>query len=319
MATFNTPEPISLSVELGAGDVRITAEDRRDTVVEVRPSDPSKRSDVSAAERTVVEYAEGALVIRAPRRWAYTVLGAGKESVDVEIAVPAGSRLTVEAPGGAPAIHATGRLGDCHVRTGAGPIRLGAAGSVQLRTGVGDVTLDRVAGLAEVSTGAGAVRIGTIEGAAQLRTGAGDVTVDRVAGRTEVSTGAGAVRIGAIEGSAAIKGSLDTWIGEISGDLEVRAAYGGISVDRAEQAVVAKTSHGDVRLGEVARGAIVAQTGLGKVDVGVRTGVAAWLDLQTGCGDVLNGLEAAGPPQPGEETVEVRARSSFGDITVRRS
>ena len=283
MATFNTPEPISLSVELGAGDVRITAEDRRDTVVEVRPSDPSKRSDVSAAERTVVEYAEGALVIRAPRRWAYTVLGAGKESVDVEIAVPAGSRLTVEAPGGAPAIHATGRLGDCHVRTGAGPIRLGAAGSVQLRTGVGDVTLDRVAGLAEVSTGAGAVRIG------------------------------------AIEGSAAIKGSLDTWIGEISGDLEVRAAYGGISVDRAEQAVVAKTSHGDVRLGEVARGAIVAQTGLGKVDVGVRTGVAAWLDLQTGCGDVLNGLEAAGPPQPGEETVEVRARSSFGDITVRRS
>ncbi|MGA8015195.1 MAG: hypothetical protein WCB85_04680, partial [Candidatus Dormiibacterota bacterium] len=96
MASFDTPEPISLSVELGAGNVRIAAADRRDTVVEVRPSDPSKRSDVSAAEDTLVEYAGGTLVVRAPRRWARSVLGAGSQSVDVEIAVPAGSRLTVE-------------------------------------------------------------------------------------------------------------------------------------------------------------------------------------------------------------------------------
>ena len=54
MASFDTPEPISLSVELGAGDVRIAAEDRRDTVVEVRPSDPFKKSDVTAAEQTQI-------------------------------------------------------------------------------------------------------------------------------------------------------------------------------------------------------------------------------------------------------------------------
>ncbi len=250
MASFDTPEPISLSVELGAGQIQIAAEDRVDTVVEVRPSDPSKRSDVSAAERTLVEYAEGTLVVRAPRRWAYTVLGAGKEFVDIEIAMPTGSRLTVEAPGGAPAVHATGRLGDCHVRTGAGAIRLGAAGSVQLRTG------------------------------------AGDVTVDRVAGQAEVRTGAGSVRIGAIEGSAAIRGSTsETWIGEVSGSLEVRAPCGRISVDRAKQAVVAKTGFGDIHLAEVTRGAISAETGHGKVEVGVREGVAAWLDLQTGFGE----------------------------------
>jgi DUF4097 and DUF4098 domain-containing protein YvlB len=302
MASFDTPEPISMSVELGSGTVRIAAEERRDTVVEVRPSDPGRRSDVSAAEQTLVEYAEGTLTVRAPRRWAHYVLGAGSESVDIQIAVPAGSRLTVEAPGGAAAVRAAGRLGDCHVRTGAGEIRLGAAGSVHLRTGAGDVTVDRVAGQAEV------------------RTGAGDVTVDRVAGRAEVSTGTGSVRIGAIEGAATIRGSTgETWIGEAGGDLEVRVAYGGISVDRAERAVAAKSPKGDVRLGEVARGAVSAQTGFGKVDVGIRTGVAAWLDLQTRFGNVLNELEAAGPPQPGEETVEVRARSSFGDITVRRS
>lgn len=284
MASFDTPEPISLSVELGCGNVRIAARERRDTVVEVRPSDPSKRSDVTAAEQTLVEYDGGTLTVRAPRRWARYVLGAGSESVDIQIAVPAGSRLTVEAPGGAAAVRASGRLGDCCVKTGAGEIRLAAAGSVQLRTGAGDITVDRVAGCAEVSTGTGSVRIGAIEGAATIRGSTGD-----------------------------------TWIGEVSGDLEVRVAYGGISVDRAEQAVAAKTPKGDVRLSEVARGPISAQTGFGKVDVGVRTGVAAWLDLQTRFGNVLNELEAAGPPQPGEDAVEVRGRTSFGDITVRRT
>jgi hypothetical protein len=48
-------------------------------------------------------------------------------------------------------------------------------------------------------------------------------------------------------------------------------------------------------------------------------GVAAWLDLSTGYGNVRNDLDAAGRPAPGEDTVEVRARTSFGDITVSRS
>ena len=59
MPTFDTPEPISVSLELGVGEVRIAASDRDDTVVEVRPSDPTNSDDVSAAERTRVEYAEG--------------------------------------------------------------------------------------------------------------------------------------------------------------------------------------------------------------------------------------------------------------------
>ncbi len=32
-----------------------------------------------------------------------------------------------------------------------------------------------------------------------------------------------------------------------------------------------------------------------------------------------NYLEAAERPEPGEDAVDVRARTSFGDITVRRS
>jgi hypothetical protein len=52
--------------------------------------------------------------------------------------------------------------------------------------------------------------------------------------------------------------------------------------------------------------------------VGVRRGVAALLDLETAWGRVLNGLNASGAPQPGQPSVEVRARTSFGDIRVFR-
>ena len=67
MPTFDTPEPISVSLELGVGDIRIVAGDRTDTVVEVRPTDPAKKGDVTAAEQTRVEFAAGRLQIRAPK------------------------------------------------------------------------------------------------------------------------------------------------------------------------------------------------------------------------------------------------------------
>ena len=68
MPTYDTPEPISVSLELGVGDIRITAGDRTDTVVEVRPSDPANKDDVAAAEQTRVEYADGRLTVKAPKR-----------------------------------------------------------------------------------------------------------------------------------------------------------------------------------------------------------------------------------------------------------
>jgi hypothetical protein len=105
----------------------------------------------------------------------------------------------------------------------------------------------------------------------------------------------------------------------VVGDVEVRVANGKITVDRAHAAVTAKTANGDISLDEVASGVVVAQTARGKVDVGVRAGVAAWLDLHTGFGQVRNLLETTGRPEPSEETVEVRARTAFGDITIRRA
>jgi hypothetical protein len=281
MPTFDTPQPISVTVELGVGDLRVVASDRTDTLVEVRPSDAAKKGDVTAAEQTRVEYAGGNLLIKAPKGWRQYSFRGGGESVDVLVELPAGSDLRGEM--GVVTLHGLGRLGECRYKTGVGGIHLDQAGPVQLRTGAGDIGVERAGGDAELTTGSGGIRVGGIGGAAVVKNSNGDI-----------------------------------WIGEVTGDLRVNAGNGRISVDRADATVTARSANGDVRLGEVARGAVVAQTAFGKVEIGVREGVAAWLDLDTRFGRLHNALEAAERPGADEDAVEVRARTAFGDITIHR-
>ncbi len=282
MPTFDAPEPISVTVEIGVGDIRIVASDRVDTVVEVRPSDPAKKGDVAAAAHTRVEHTGGRLLVRAPKGWRQYSFRGGDESIDVQIALPEGSHVRVEAA--VASVRCTGRLGECRGQTAMGDIHVDHAGPVELKTGMGDITVDRALDHAEIRTGSGGVHVGRVDGTAVIKNSNGD-----------------------------------TWIGEVTGDVRVNAGNGKISVDEAHATVAAKTANGDVRLGEVARGAVVASTGLGKLDVGVRDGVAAWLDLNTGFGSVHSSLGATEAPAPGEDTVEIRARSGFGDINIRRS
>jgi Putative adhesin len=280
MPTFDTPEPISVTLDVGVGDIQLVASDRGDTVVDVRPSDPAKKSDVTAAEQTHVEYASGRLSVRAQKGWRWS-FRAGRESIDVQIELPTGSQVNGDA--GAAALRSTGRIGGC-----------------RFKTGVGDIHVD-------------------LAGPLDLKAGAGDITVGRSAGDVQVSTGSGAVAIGSIDGGAVIKNSNgETWIGEVTGDVRVSAANGRITIDRARAAATAKTANGDVRLGEVARGAVLAETAAGTIEVGVRDGVAAWLDLKTGFGNVQNDLQASDRPTPDEEAVDVRARTPYGDITIHR-
>ncbi len=281
MPTFDTPEPITLTLDVGMGDIQVVASDRTDTVVDVRPSDPAKKSDVTAAEQTRVEYANGRLLVQGPKGWRHWSFRSSGESIDVRIELPTGSHLSGEA--GVAALRSTGRIGGC-----------------RFKTGVGDIQLDQADLL-------------------DLRAGAGDITVGSAVGDVQVSTGSGAVTMSRIDGTAVIKNSNgDTWIGEVTGDVRVKAANGRITIDRALAAATAKTANGDVRLGEVVHGVVVAESAAGKIEVGVRDGVAAWLDLKTGFGNVRNDLQASDRPKPDEEAVDVRARTSYGDITIRR-
>jgi hypothetical protein len=103
------------------------------------------------------------------------------------------------------------------------------------------------------------------------------------------------------------------------GDARVSAANGTITIDRTGAGVVAKTANGRVHLGEIALGVAVAESAFGDLEIGVREGVPAWLDLRTKFGRVRNELEASERPASGEDSVEVHAHTSMGDISIHRS
>ncbi|MCX4471620.1 DUF4097 domain-containing protein [Micromonospora sp. NBC_01655] len=282
MPNFETPEPISVTLELGVvGDVRIAASDRTDTVVEVRPSDETDESDVRAAQQVRVDYTNGTLRVTGPKARAFD-FSRKTRSVDVSIELPSGSQVSAEMQVGD--VRCAGRLGECRLKTSAGNFWLERTGPLRLDTSAGHVTADGVTGNAEISTGSGKVQIGEVEGTAVVKNSNGETAIDAV-----------------------------------TGDLRVRAANGDIHVERAGAGVDAKTSNGSIRLGEVVRGSVVLGTAMGNLDVGIAAGTAAWLEVNTAFGHVRNLLENATRPDEADETVEVRGRTSYGDITIHRS
>jgi DUF4097 and DUF4098 domain-containing protein YvlB len=281
MPTYQTPEPISVTLELSVGDVLIAASDRTDTVVEVRPTDEADESDVKAAQQVRVDYANGALRVTGPKARVFD-FSRKTRSVDVSIELPTGSQVAVELQLGD--LRGAGRLGESRFRTSAGNARLERTGPLRLDSGAGHLTVDSVAGNAEMHTGTGKVRVGEIEGTAVVKSSNGDIAIDAV-----------------------------------TGDARVRTANGDISVDRAGADVDAKTSNGSIRLGEVVRGSVVLGTAAGDLEIGIADGTAAWLEVNTGFGHVRNLLENAPGPDEADQTVEVRGRTSYGDITIRRS
>lgn len=278
MPTFATPAPIAAIVEL-VGDVRMSASDRDDTVVTVHPGDPTRPADVKAAEQTTVELTDGRLTVRAPRSWLRFTPFGGTGTIRVTLELPTGSQVSVDS--GVGAISGDGEIGACRLKTAMGDIRLDQTGPLIATTAYGAVTVDRVAGTAEVSTGTGAIRIEALDGAATIRNSNGS-----------------------------------TSIGEVAGDLRVKASNGDIVVRRAHNAVTARTANGDVRVLDVQRGSVVVETAAGELEIGIRKGTAAWFDAITKFGAVRNRLDTTDEPAATRTRVEVRARTSIGDILI---
>ncbi|MEY9926877.1 DUF4097 and DUF4098 domain-containing protein YvlB [Catenulispora sp. GP43] len=287
-STFNTPSAIDIALDLYVADVRIAASERADTVVEVRPSDPDKAADIKAAENTRVEYDEATgtltVVTRKPRNRFVNFSSRRPESIDLLIEVPAESDVRGEAEIGE--FESVGVLGTFQLKTGVGGVRLAQTGPVDLRSGVGEISVEEISGAATVTCGSGVIRLRAVDGAA------------------EVTNSNGKVQVGLVTGPATVK-----------------SANGGVYVERALSDLTASTSNGEVRIGEVVRGKVTATSKNGYVEVGVREGSAAWLDLSSQVGRVHNELDAAEEPAPGEpvDKVEIHASTKLGEVTVRRA
>ncbi|OIJ88623.1 hypothetical protein BIV25_36245 [Streptomyces sp. MUSC 14] len=279
MPAFDTPEPISVTAHVEAGSIRFTAGDRVDTVVEVLPRDTKTDRDVRAAEQTEVMYASGTLTVRTPKQ-RNSLRRPG--TVDVTVELPTGSR--VDMTGGWAQVLGDGRLGEVRMKTSSGDVRLDTTGPLQLTASHGSITVDRVEGKAEITTSTGSLRVGTVDGSAVLKNSHGTTSV-----------------------------------GAVLGELRVSGGHGDIDIARAESSVAATTAHGTLRAADVARGTVQLETSYGAIEIGIREGTAAWLDVSSGSGQVRNMLSAAKGPEKTEDTVEVRARTRHGNIDILRA
>ena len=281
MKTFDTPQPISATIDLAVGVVRLTAHETTSTSVEVLPSDDSNDEDVRAAEQTRVELTGDRLQVRGPKLRSWLSRGSGG-SVTVVVTLPTDSHLDYTV--GMGDVHADGRLGDCRVRTGLGQIGLDHVGTLVVKSGAGKIQVEHVSGSVEITDGSGTVRVGEIEGAALIKNSNGE-----------------------------------TWIGEAHRDVHVKAANGSIAIDHSHADVNATSANGDVRLGAVERGSVDIKTAMGDLEVGIRDGVPAWIDANATAGTVRNTLESSGAPDNNAEFVEVRARTTIGEILISRA
>jgi hypothetical protein len=203
------------------------------------------------------------------------------ESIDIRVEAPAGSRLTADLSG---PVRATGRLGATRIKASLGPVDLDTTADLQVDAAHGGVTVRAVEGHADIKASHGSVRFGSVSGDALVKALHGNILVEQ-------------------SGTA----------------FDASLSYGDLEVERATGTVIAKTSFGRVRIGAASSGSIRMETGFGELSVGVPDGVAVWLDAVSKLGRVRNDLDTDRAPEPGEPTLEVRARTEGGDILIHRA
>jgi hypothetical protein len=280
MPTYNTPTPIDLAINLQVGAIEVFASDRADTVVTVSATNPAKAVDRRGAEETAVDFDGRRVTITGPRPRISWI--GPTESVDVKVELPTGSRFTAEiAVGG---VRTVGRLGATRIKCSMGPVDLDTTGDLWLRAGHGNATVGTAEGGLEATADHGQIRVGTVTGDAILKASHGSILV-----------------------------------AESGGDLDAKLSYGDLEITKALASVSAKTAYGSIQLREVSSGSIQVESGFGQVTVGVRPGVAAWLDLSSKDGHVRNELDGDHAPDASEQTVAVRARTQYSDISIQRA
>lgn len=280
MPVFTTPAPIDLAITLPVGALEIIASDRTDTIVTVAPTNPTRAADRRGAEETTVDLTGERLTIMGPRP-RFSFIGP-TESVDVTVELPTGSRLTAELQTGG--LRTLGRLGATRLKVMMGPVDIDTTGDLWLRASHGNVAVGTVQGGVEITADHGQIRLGTVSGDAVLKASHGSIRVE-----------------------------------ESGGELDAKLSYGDLDVARARSSVSAKTAYGSIEIHDVSSGSIQLESGFGQLSVGVRAGVPAWLDLASKEGHVRNELSADSAPAASEQTVAVRARAQYGDISIRRA
>ena len=155
----------------------------------------------------------------------------------------------------------------------------------------------------DVHTASGDVEARGRFGGVSIDSASGDVSLASVDGRLEVNTASGDVEVDAV-----------------GGDLRVNSASGDVTLGETEGDAKIRTASGDIEIRSAVRGKIDITSASGDVQVGIRRGSTVYMDASSMSGDMTSELDVSDtPPASDGPSVDFRARTMSGDVTVRRA
>jgi DUF4097 and DUF4098 domain-containing protein YvlB len=282
--TFQTPGAVRLDIKLGAGEVRLETADVQETTVVLEPlrDNDSSAAAVENARVELRERGDGHEVVIDVRDRGRGIF----RNSEVLVAVTSPEGTSVEAKTGSANVEGRGRFG-----------------SVEVETGSGDVEFSEIAGEARVNTASGDIQLAAAGGNARLNSASGDVQVRSIGSEAKINTASG-----------------DVIIREVAGELSVNSASGDVLVREAASSVSVNTASGDQEIGTVTQGNVNLKSASGDLKVGIREGSRLWVDARSRSGEVRSELPLSDlPPEGDGPSVELRANTMSGDITVSRA
>lgn len=186
-------------------------------------------------------------------------------------------------------------------------------------------------------------------GRLDIRSASGDVVADSTGAAARLQTASGSIRIHSAGGELSAKSaSGGVEVGAVTGTADIQSTSGTILVREPAADVNARTVSGDVRILDATRGRTDVTSVSGDVEIGVHPGSLAAVNLTTISGQTLSDLQvsdkidglagpdapdapdgppetdASGMPAPdesgaGDLTLDIRVRTTSGDIRLRRA
>jgi hypothetical protein len=244
MPAFDTPGPLAATVVVAGAQVRVTASDRTDTVVQVEPIDKTSPSDVKVASKTKVDFARDQLSVKT------TASGGKNASVVITIGLPAGSSLVAYLAHSS--VQADGSLGECELHLASGRVQLDRVGALQANVAAGEVRIGHVDGRASIDGAAFAMRISEVKDAVKLSSSGGQTWIGHASADLDLSSGHGGFDIDRADGSVTAEtGDGAIRIGRLArGQAELSNRSGNIQVGISEGTaarVDAESKRGSVR------------------------------------------------------------------------
>jgi hypothetical protein len=306
MHTFLTPEPITVEIRNASGDIRVDLADVTTTTVDVVASSGHPFGFIDDVIRAVASKGQS--------------VGAGRIfGGDRRFDRPSDSYEG--GPADDPAERArvdyrepvTGKGGTLIVDTD--PARDGwkssftvhvtapASSGIRIQTQSADVDITGRSDRLETRTASGDVRIDEVTGKSLVQTASGDVIVN-VTGECDIRTASGDIVVQAVTSEAVVHST--------SGDIRLENLTGNTN---------ARSVSGDIRVLDVTSGRAELTTVSGDVEVGIHAGSLAAIDLSTISGSTESDFEVSDEVPVGDQPVGGSSvdDSSFGDSSVSDS